>query len=174
MHITKEEAEGLFAEVCDELNAVFDALSRVGERISQIIKTEAWLVLGYKTFHEAWLERMKNVRLNWDFLPQVVYQMLEEGATTEDITFAVNGVTPFQVESLAKQRESNVPASSARRRHSQQHKPRASTTIFVHVTPAEMREWSGIARRWETTVDAIAREAVEERFREMSREEGAA
>ena len=81
--------------------------------IEDIIETRAWEPLGYSSFSEAWPAEMADITLPAELRAHVVYQMLADGTSVDDIACAVKGVGRDRVESLKRQRLSGVPPGDA-------------------------------------------------------------
>lgn len=137
------------------------------ERVLQeIIEQRAWEPLGYDSFAEAWdAQNMSDITLATELRPHVIYQLLAEGGTVESIAATVKGVGPEQVKAAKRQRQHGVPASKAVlvRQHGRT-PPCPPSVIRTEVGVDKMREYRKIAQDFDTTVEAIAAEAIAERF----------
>lgn len=143
------------------------------ERVLQeIIAERAWESMGYDSFAEAWdAQDMDEITFAPELRPHVVYEMYAEGRTVADVAKSVKGIGPERAKSLARQRMSGVPASKASlsrkpvsvRPHGRG-KAAAPYRIISEFTAAKKREFDKIAKDYDTTVEIIAKEAIEERF----------
>ena len=135
--------------------------------IEEIIERRAWEPMGYASFAEAYHAQLADVTLAVEVRPHVVYQMLTEGYDYDAVAAAVKGIGRDRAESLDRQRRNGVPAADASmttvRRHLRK-KPTAASTIHVEVGTIAMRRYQKIAEKHGTTVEAIAAEAIAERF----------
>ena len=139
--------------------------------IEEIIERRAWEPLGYESFTEAWHSQMEGVTLAIEVRPHVVYQMVTEGYDYDAIAAAVKGVGRDRVESLARQRRNGVPARDASmttvRQHRRKH-PSVAGTLHIPVGPLALKRYQQIAEAREMTVEQIAADAIEARFRELA------
>lgn len=127
-------AEALFDEVRDSLvNAEWV--------IIQIIQTEAWRVLGYSSFAEAWAERMFGVRLATDGVKAHVVYALLASVDVEEVASQTR-IDPEIVKALKRQKAAGVPAKFATVRRHFRRKPCKAQTIHVAVTEDEYAAWS--------------------------------
>ena len=137
------------------------------EAIAEIIATQAWKpLLGYKTLAEAWdANHLSETEFGAAAMARIVYRMLEEDTTPDEIADKVKGVGPERVKTVARQRKAGVPADKVTmvRRHPRR-KPCEPSTIRIRVGAAKMREYHKIADDYGMTVEDIAREAISERF----------
>lgn len=141
-----------------------------GKVIEEIIERRAWEPMGYASFTEAWHAQMADVTLAVEVRPHIVYQMLTEGYDYDQVATAVKGVGRDRAESLDRQRRNGVPACDASmsvvRRHLRKQRG-AAATIHIEVGPIALRRYREIAEKLETSVEAIAAEAIDARFREI-------
>lgn len=139
----------------------------VEQTLAQIIHDKAWEPLGYPDFTSAWKARLSDVTLAVELRPHVVYEMFREGATPEDVAAAVKGVGLERAEAYRREMGNGVPATHARGRRTKPTKPLPFKTVFVQVPVAKHREWTRVAKRNNTTLAAIALEALAEAIKEM-------
>lgn len=138
--------------------------------IEEIIERQAWVPLGYESFAEAWHAQLGDVTLAVEVRPHIVYQMLAEGYDYDTVAAAVKGVGRDRAESLDRQRRNGVPAGDASMTVVREHlrkQPSAAATIHVEVGPIALRRYQEIAEKREMTVEAIAADAIEARFKEL-------
>lgn len=139
--------------------------------IEEIIEARAWEPLGYESFAEAYTAQLEGVTLAVEVRPHVVYQMLTEGYDYDAIAAAVKGIGRDRAESLDRQRRNGVPAKDASmtvvRQHHRKH-PSVAGTLHIPVGPLALRRYQQIAEQREMTVEQIAAEAIEARFRELA------
>lgn len=147
-------------------NLLHDQFVNIQEVMVQIISTRAWEPLGYSTFTEAFTERLSGVTLASELRPHVVYQMLDEGLTADEIAEQVKGVGPEGVEAAARQKRNGVPADAATvKAHPRLTRPH---TLHMYVGAEEMESFHAIADKHGLSVLAIALDAVEKRFKELN------
>jgi hypothetical protein len=85
--------------------------------IIAIIEKRAWDP-NYESFAKAWADKMFDTTVPVELQPFVVYQMLDEGLTPDEIAKAAKGVGSVVAENLKRQKANGVPprlASSTRR-----------------------------------------------------------
>lgn len=141
------------------------------QAVEEIIEARAWEPLGYGSFAEAWNAQMGDVTLAVEVRPHVVYQMLTEGYDYDAVAAAVKGVGRDRAESLDRQRRNGVPARDASMTVVRSHRrklPSVAGTIHVPVGPIALRRYQEIAEKRETTVEAIAAEAIAAKFGELA------
>ena len=134
--------------------------------ITQIIHDKAWEPLGYHSFTEAWAARMADTRLGGELRAHVVYAMLREGSTPENVAAAINGISHRVAEQLADEMAAGVPASSAGQRR-RPRDPSPFKTVFVPVPRATHAKWERIAKSNDTTLGGVAFAALSEAMSEM-------
>lgn len=160
VELTAKEATALWGKLRQHfINA--------GRVIEEIIERRAWEPMGYESFTEAWHAQMGDVTMAVEVRPHVVYQMLTEGYDYDAIAEKVKGVGRDRAESLDRQRHNGVPAKDASmhvvKRH-QRRNPSVAGTIHVQVGPIALKRYQKIAEKHGTTVEAIATQAIAERF----------
>lgn len=139
--------------------------------MEDIIQSRAWEPLGYDSFATAWNAQMGDVTLAVEVRPHVVYQMLTEGYDYDAIAERVKGIGRDRAESLDRQRRNGVPARDASMTVVRRHRrklPSAAGTIHVQVGPIALKRYQQIAEKRETTVEAIAAEAIAVKFGELA------
>jgi hypothetical protein len=101
--ITLAEAEALFEGArCD-----FESLV---ERIERIVATQAWKVLGYKSFAAAWRVHFGDVVLETPMAKKlVIAQLLSDGLSPDEVALSVSGVGPATVRRVADVLSEGVP-----------------------------------------------------------------
>lgn len=136
------------------------------ESIVSIIEQRAWEPLGYDTFFAAWSDKMSDVDLFTVTITHVVYQMVSEEIADVEISSVVKGVGPEAASALRRQRENGVPPDKASLRP--QVGPRKSLgsrgTLFLHVGPERLKEWTETAEAMGTTVTDFALEELSAAF----------
>lgn len=142
------------------------------ERIlEEIIEKRAWEPMGYESFSEAWTAQMADITIATEIRPHVVYQMLTEGASADEIAGAVKGVGPERVESLSRQKRNGVPPGDASLTVVREHlrkPPSAPDTLHIRIGVMRYKRYKRIAERWDKTIEEIAHEAIEAHFRDLS------
>lgn len=159
--ISQRRAKQLWAKLNQHLVSAEKA-------IQEIIEAKAWEPLGYGTFAEAWAAEMSNSSLASEIRPHVVYQMLDEGWTAEDIANAVKGVSPNGAALLDRQRRNGVPPNHAVVREHYRRPASPPSHIRIDVGATMLGEYHRIALEVGESVEAIALEAIRERFRELA------
>lgn len=96
-----------------EWQGLLNDLSSAEQRIRKIIENKLWLPIGYTTFTQAWEAKLADSDLGTRALRYVVYQMLNEGRTTEEIASDVDGIGIPTAEALKADKDAGVPAAEA-------------------------------------------------------------
>ncbi len=151
--------------------SLHEAFTNAEKVIVQIIETRAWEPLGYKTFADAWNDRLKGMRLPTDTMrAHVVYAMFDSGLDADAIIRAT-GVGDASVAALARQRSSGVPAGLATTRVRAHDRSNPSSPRFLHVelTPGELDTFKGIAESRGLDVQDEAIKALRKHFRSLER-----
>lgn len=157
--ITARQAEALWSKLHEHfVNAQ--------QAIKDIIANQAWLPLGYDTFAAAWADRMADVTLAAECRPHVVYQMLAEGLTPDEVSLNTKGVGPDTVAEIDRQRKNDVPAEHVVVRHRRRN-PTPPRYLSLELGVTRMREYRRVAAVHGQTVEEIALGAVRERFAEL-------
>lgn len=157
--ITKTQAEALWEQLHEDF-------ANAEERMKQIIITKAWEPLGYRSFHEAWAERMSDISIAAEVRPHVVYQMLNEGMTPEDIDDAVKGIGADIAESLQRQRDNGVPAELATLIGKRSKQP-LPDSIRIKLGYDRLKRYKHISQQAGMKVQDIAFQATVARFEEL-------
>lgn len=163
--ISKKNAEALWNELASNLLAA-------EESIKEIIKNRAWEPLGYESFYEAWNDRMSHIEIARDFRGIIVYQMLAEGRSDNEIAHSVKGVGPETALGFRRDRAAGVPADKAKgkvlispfERKAPASEQYRLTLVF---TVEEIRQFSAKAKAAGASVDAVAIAAVRAAFSEL-------
>lgn len=170
--ISKEQALDLWKQ----LQTHFLNTQRV---IEEIIENRAWEPLGYSTFAEAWTAQMVDVTLAVEIRPYVVYQLLAEGATDEQIAASVKGVGVTGAAGYRRQRDNDVPESLAKRqkwynkepdativREHQRKKPAAPDTLHIPLGVRKLGQVKKAAEKLGVSPVEFAVQAIEFKMRE--------
>lgn len=139
------------------------------QTLTTIIASKAWEPLGYSSFTTAWADKMSDITLASEIRPAVVYAMLEEGATVEEIADTVKGVGPEQAETLKRQKDNGLSAKDASilvREHGRSRPQRHF--VSIEVDGDTRQEWDRIAKAHDTTIEAIALPAVQAAFEALT------
>jgi hypothetical protein len=159
--LSKRRAQALW-------NQLHEQFANVQETISEIISTRAWESLGFDTFTEAWKANMDGVPIASFIAPALIYQMLDEGQSEDDIIESVVGLGENQVKNLARQKKAGVPVDKAKARASltpaQRKAAKSSTSkrVSVELDPETYQELKAIATEYGQTVEECVAEAVDE------------
>lgn len=169
--ITQRQATKLW----EQLRSHFVNAQKV---IEEIIETQAWEPMGYASFSEAWTAQMSDITIATEIRPYVVYQMITEGASDEQVAAHVKGVGRDRAAALRRQRGNGVPAAHASlhvraedqsvvREHLRA-KPSAPDTVHLKLGTVKLRRYQKIAKKRGMSVEDIALQAIEARFSELS------
>lgn len=167
MSTPTKTAEIMYAE--DLFERLHKSFLDMEETLATIVRTKAWLHLGYSSFVEAWAAKMAGVTLASEMRPHIVFAMFDEGATVEEITAVVKGVGPEQAEKLKRQKDNGLSAKDASilvREHGRSRPQRHFVTIEVDGDTRQ--EWDRIAKAHDTTIEAIALPAVQAAFEALA------
>lgn len=161
------EAQVEASKLWDELR---DHFVNMEKTIIRIIEAEAWKPLGYSTFAEAWVDRMKGVRLAGEVRAHVVYFMLSEGGEVEAISEAT-GIGTGSVEDLKRQRSNGVPPEAATlvRQH-RRRPPREAFRLTVEMSHDEREKFTKICKDRNLDMQEEALTAIRQRFAELEDE----
>jgi hypothetical protein len=154
------EAEALWA-------SLRSALYNADNSIKHIIAEKAWRPLGYETFAQAWDERMAGIELANSIKPYVIYAMLDESLTLDDIA-GMTGWGMDQVSRAAEDYRYGVPVAGATvvRRHVRQ-APSGRTTMHIQFDPSEYEWLRDFAKRQGRDLAREARQAVIAHFKSL-------
>lgn len=133
-------------------------------KIAEIIVNRAWEPVGHETFVSAWNEEMLTVNLAAEVRPHVVYQMISEGLSDEEICTLVKGVGTSRVSSFRQEMENGVPAGVSIVRRHPRNKPIPPSYLRLQVGAANLKAWR---RKFGPDVEDFALEAVIQRFEEL-------
>jgi hypothetical protein len=129
---------------CADAHASHEAYTRT---IDEIIDAQDWKTLGYDTFIQYWIDRFSDITAGLDQRSVVVYAMIGEGNSDNDIAVAVKGIGPEGVANLRRQKDSGVPPGQASAT-SKPSRPRPNPdtgTVFVHPGPELKAYWDTLA-----------------------------
>lgn len=138
------------------------------QALVNIIRSRAWEPLGHESFSKAWVEEMADVTLAIELRPHVVYQLIDEGLTIDEIADAVKGVGPIGAAALKRQKNNGVPAELATvKGRAQKRAPLPYVRLYMRVPRQQMAAWQRKARRDGTTVEDFAYAVVAKAFGEV-------
>lgn len=150
-----------------------DALANAEAALKEIIANQLWIPAGYETFTDAWIATQSDVMIAKELRPHVIYQLLAEGLTVDEVDDAVKGVGAHTIDQLNRQRKAGVPPENASvivRNHQRTTRPH---TLHLYIGAEQVEEYHRIVAGLglpSTAVLSIALEAVEKRFRELASE----
>lgn len=144
-----------------------DALANVEEAIKKIVAAKAWKPLGFETFAEAWDARMGGVALANSIKPYVIYAMLDESLTLDDIA-SITGWGIDQVSRAAEDYKIGVPVEGATvvRQHVRR-SPGEERSVHLLFEPDELFWLKEVAKSQGRNLRREARKAVIARFEEI-------
>lgn len=160
MSLSKAKAEALW----DKLATQFLEFEQT---LKEIITQHAWEGAGYSTFAEAWNAKMRHVTLFAEFRPHVVYQLLGDGQSPDEVAASVKGIGPRGAEILDRKRKAGIPADVATVREHLRKKPEPADTLHIKVGHAMLAEYRRIANVLGQSAEDIAQEAIAARFAEL-------
>ena len=162
--LSKSEAEALWASLCE-------AFANVEQKIIEVIERRAWEPLGYSTFHEAWADRMRGIRLATDIAKAyVVHMMYAEGMTNEQIISA--GVAGDRVvDRLTSAFQQGIPPqfASTRVRSHDRALPGQAERLHVTLTHSEVMYFKELSDALGLDRDEEAAKAIRAHFRRLER-----
>lgn len=163
--VTTEQATALWGQLRQHLiNA---------ERVlEEIVEKRAWEPMGYSSFAEAWTgQHMSDITLAAEVRPHVVYAMFDGGLTIDQVASEVKGIGRDRAESLARQKRNGVPARDASLSVVREHlreKPSRASAIHLEVGVTRLERYKCIAKHLGLSVEDIAKDAIEDKFKELS------
>lgn len=148
------------------------------DTLEEIIDKRAWEPMGYSSFHENYIAKMGDITLAVELRPHVVYQMLAEGLSVEQIAASVRGVGVDRVESLARQRQNGVPArhaslSTGRKWHNradddlttvrehERKKPSEASTVHLEIGALKLKRLEKAAKKLHMSKEELAISAID-------------
>src|SRR6516165_426671 len=78
------------------------------ENLKEGIAQRHWVALGYETFTDMWQARCSHIDVVVELKADVAFQMMDDGATDDEIADAVKGLAPDSVEYLREQKDDGV------------------------------------------------------------------
>ena len=155
--ISKRKAEALWASMSE-------ALTNFEASLGEVIETRAWEPLGYKSFSEAWADRMSTHVLSSPVgKATVVYQMLDEGIVPDEIALSTSGLGPTQVETLAQKKANGVRVADAttfRRRETFVNFPTEARTLHIKPSKRDYDKFCKIALELGVSNEELGKQAV--------------
>lgn len=151
-----------------------DAFANAEKVIIEIISSKAWEPLGYKSFAEAWTDRMAGVPLATDVVrAHVVYALFDNGLDEVEAvqTLGIGSrVGVSAAKRLKEQHEAGVPPSmaSTRVRSHLRNRPSAPRTIHVPLSADEYAEFRDLALSRGVDVSELAAEVLREYFAKVA------
>lgn len=172
--ITQRQATKLW----EQLRSHFVNAQKV---IEEIIETQAWEPMGYASFAEAWAAQMFDITIASEIRPYVVYQMITEGASDEQVAAHVKGMGRDRAAALRRQRGNGVPArlasmstrdpeSSVVREHLRKKRGPAEE-LHIHAGVVMLRRWNRDADKLGISLHDIAVQAINEKLRALKASE---
>lgn len=164
--LSKKAAQALW-------DKVWQTLSDHQAAIREVIEKRAWEPLGYESFSDAWLGMNRDeITLARELRPHVIYQMLSEGLTVDEVADAVKGAGVEIVDRMNQERKAGVPPDQAStvKQHARLTRPH---TLHIYVGAEQMEEFHRIVNALgypSSHVSTVALEAVEKRFRALANE----
>jgi hypothetical protein len=132
----------------------------------RFIEGRLWEPLGYESFEKCYIDRLSDITIASQLWPHVVYELLGEGLSDEQVAMAVAGVGPETAAILRGQKDSGVPAEKATTKG--QGKRRPASTIFVHVGEEAYATYSAHALSIGRKLNDLTLEIVTSWFEENS------
>lgn len=167
MSISKKQANELWGSLRSNLLAAQD-------NIRQIIATKAWEPLGYDTFTEAWADRLADLKLYGELRAVVVYEMFNDGSTTNDVCAAMAGVGPTTAKNLKLAHDKGLDPAAAHTisKSADRHRPGSDKdkpkTVFVRLNADDHAALTRLAADQDATVSDTARDIILEGLRKWT------
>ena len=170
--ISKAGAEKLWSEIREG----FVNQERL---LKEAIVTRSWEVLGYASFSEAWTDRLAGIPLATDALKvHVVYALLDDSYVkavapakrAELVAETIGkGITPTTIRKIEERKSAGVTVEQAERlglrvRVASSDKPKTRAIVLGPFSHEEYAEFKRKAEAKGSTVEKIARKAVEAHF----------
>jgi len=102
----REHAEALWQDLRN-------AFLNFKEILQKIIDERAWIPLGYSSFGVAWKHYMSDITLASEIRPHVVWPLLAEKLSDDEISETVKDVGPEAAKNYRRQWENGIPADHA-------------------------------------------------------------
>jgi hypothetical protein len=156
--LTAKQARALTKQIHDGLVSAEVAMDK-------IIAGEGWLVMGFDTFTAWFDDNFSDITLAVELRTKVIYRMLDEGKTEEEIGASIKGVSPNTAEKVAQQKRNGVPSNKATVRNKRKSRGPATHRIIQFKVPVEdFTSYQEIAVFLNRTVDDIAAEGTANYF----------
>lgn len=152
-------------EVTQEIRNAFIVTT---DKIEYAIAEEVWVPLGFASFTEWWAHYFSDLLLGNAIKAHVIYQMIAEGFSNDQIADVVPGVGPTTVNVVRRNKDSGLPPGAHAVRGHVAKDPTAPRFVTVEFTATRLKNYNRIARKFDTTVAEIAKEAIESRFKELA------
>lgn len=164
--ITKTRAKALYKEVRV-------GLINVEKALTEIIQSEAWEVLGYSSFTEAWDAELKDVRLasSRTLRASVVYAFIDSGLSDEEIIEATDGrVSDQEARTLRSKKSRGVSAEAATTvRQHERRRPSPTGNFTVRFDVDELTHYKEVAGRLGLDLEEEVRLFVKDRIADLER-----
>lgn len=154
----------------NEWQGLRNDLSSAEQRIRRIIDNQLWLPLGYTDFKTAWNTELADCDLGIRALRHVVYQMLDEGQSDQEIAAEVDGVGIPTVEALRSDKAAGIRAGEATTRVRSHQRVIRPHTLHLYLGAEVMDELHHDADQLGKNVMVEALGAVERLRHELRRQ----
>jgi hypothetical protein len=158
MTISTQQARALFERAASLYGDLL-------ETIKEIIATEAWLALDppRASFSEAWEAYLTNIPCPPEVKIVVIYQMAEDGLSSEQIADSVHGVREGTVDAVKRQKDNGVPADQASLAGGHREGGgRRRSHVYVDLGVQRYAQLADVAARYAVSVEDCVVEAVDE------------
>lgn len=161
--ITKTRAKALYKEVRV-------GLINVEKALTEIIQSEAWEVLGYSSFVEAWDAELKDVPLaaSGTLKASVVYAFVETGLSDEEIVEATEGRVGDEAARTLRAKKSRGVKATAVRGHSRG-LPSPTGNFTVRFDVDELVHYKEVAGKLGLDLEEEVRLFVKDRIADLER-----
>lgn len=167
--LTRVQAEALHVEIRD-------GLLDIEKKVAEFAMRGGHLALGYRTFGDYWVDRMSEVSLRSPEAQNIVAcVMYDEGASPEQVSASVNGITTKRATAVQEQKNLGIaPETIVIREHERKANRAPDHVVRVPLRPGTYRKYKAVAKRAGTTLEEAAEMALRLYFAELaSRSESA-
>lgn len=145
-----------------------DSFVGIEKYLVEFIKGQGWVSMGFVGFNQWWDANLSDITVAQEIRPQVIYQLIDEGLTADQVAAAVKGASTEMVENLKRQKDNGVPPELASTRV--RHKPNRDdpyTTMFLRVQRADLDDWRRTAAMHDLSTEQIVIAAAKKVFGDL-------
>lgn len=137
------------------------------ETFKTIIQERSWEALGFDSFAAAYSHYLSDIALAKELIPHVVYALLDEGESHEEIIRNVKGLSDSGLAAIVRQKQDNLPPGAVRRKP-RKHPAARDSHLNLEFTPEEIDLWRIMCKDLEIGLHETAVKAVRDAMRSVS------